>query len=297
MGEDAVDIRQLNYFVAVAEERNIGRAAKRLHISQPPLTRQIQQLEQELGVALFKRTPRGVEPTEAGQTLLRDARAIQGMLEVASERAQQAGKGQVGRLDIGVYGSALFDILPRLLQAFRTNHPDVKIVLHAGQTPQQVVALKQGRVLAAFERLVPDDPAIAVHLIAREPLYVALNETHPLARRETISFAALKSEKLIINSSPKSRVTSKTLELFRQHSVEPNIAYESDDVIIAAALAASGDGICLVPKSLTNLKMPGLVYRSLKARGDATMELYCFHLKGEQSPLLAALLAAAGAFA
>jgi LysR family transcriptional regulator, benzoate and cis,cis-muconate-responsive activator of ben and cat genes len=288
-----VDIRQLNYFVAVAEERNIGRAANRLSISQPPLTRQIQQLERELGVVLFTRTPRGVEPTEAGQTLLRDARAIKGMMEAASERAQRAGKGQVGRLDIGVYGSAMFDILPRLLQTFRAEHPDVKIVLHAGQTPQQVVSLKQGRVLAAFERLLPDDPAIVTHLVVREPLYVAMNEKHPLARRETISFATLKSEKLIINSSPNSRVTSKTLELFRRHGVEPNIAYESEDVIIAAALAASGDGICLVPKSLTNLKMPGLVYRSLKARGDATMELYCFHLKGEQSPLLAALLGAA----
>ncbi len=287
-----MDIRQLKYFVAVAEERNIGRAASRLSISQPPLTRQIQQLEQELGVILFKRTPRGVEPTEAGQTLLRDARAIQAMLEAASERAQRAGNGQVGRLDIGVYGSALFDILPRLLQTFRAEHPDVKIVLHAGQTPQQVVALKQGRVLAAFERLLPDDPAIAVHLVAREPLYVAFNERHPLAQRTTINFAALQSENLIINSSPNSRVTSKTMALFRQHGFEPNIAYESDDVIIAATLAASGDGVCLVPQSLTNLKMPGLVYRPLKARGDATMELYCFHLKGEQSPLLAALLSA-----
>jgi LysR family transcriptional regulator, benzoate and cis,cis-muconate-responsive activator of ben and cat genes len=291
-----VDVRQLKYFVAVAEERNIVRAAKRLGMSQPPLTRQIQQLEQKLGVALFTRTPRGVEPTEAGHTLLRDARAIQAMIEAASERAHRAGTGQVGRLDIGVYGSALFDILPRLLRNFRADHPDVKIVLHTGQTPQQVVALKQGRVLAAFERLLPEDPAIAVHLVAREPLYVALSAQHPLAKRETINFAALKPEKLIVNSSPNSRVTAKTMVLFRQHGFEPNIAYESDDVIIAATLAASGDGVCLVPKSLINLKMPGLVYRPLKARGDATMELYCFHLKGEQSPLLAALLATARDF-
>jgi LysR family transcriptional regulator, benzoate and cis,cis-muconate-responsive activator of ben and cat genes len=292
-----MDVRQLRYFVAVAEERNIGRAAKRLSISQPPLTRQIQQLEQELGVALFTRTPRGVEPTEAGLTLLRDARAIQAMIESASERAHRAGKGQEGRLDIGVYGSALFDIMPRLLHRFRTDHPEVKIVLHSGQTPQQVVALKQGRVLAAFERLLPEDPAIAVHLVAREPLFVSLNEKHPLARRETINFAALKFEKLIVNSSPNSRITSKTMALFHQHGFEPYIAYESDDVIIAATLAASGDGVCLVPKSLINLKMPGLVYRPLKARGDATMELYCFHLKGEQSPLLTALLGTVRKFA
>ena len=284
-----MDVRQLKYFVAVAEERNIGRAARRLNLSQPPLTRQIQNLETELGVALFTRTSRGVEPTEAGEVLLRDAKSIHSMLEAAAERAQRAGKGQMGRIDVGVYGSALFDIVPRLLRAFRQSYPDVKVVLHAAQTPEQVVALKQGRILVAFERLLPDDPEIKVSLSTREPLFVALSEHHPLAARATINIAALRTERLIINSAPNSHIASKTLALFRENGIEPNVAYESEDVIMAAAMAASGDGVCLVPRSLTNLHMPHLTYRPLKARGDATMELYCFHSRGESSPLLEGL--------
>jgi LysR family transcriptional regulator, benzoate and cis,cis-muconate-responsive activator of ben and cat genes len=282
-----MDTRQLKYFVAVAEERNIGRAAARLNMSQPPLTRQIQQLEVSLGVALFVRTPRGVELTEAGNELLRDARSIASMMGAATERAQRAGKGQVGRLDIGVYGSAMFDIVPRILHGFRRSHPDVKLVLHPGQTPQQILALKQGRIQIAFERLLPDDPDILVELVAREPLFVALRNDHPLAGRVTIDIRALAREPLIVNSAPGSRIAAKAAELFRANGIEPHIAYDSEDVIIAAAMVASGDGICLVPASLTNLHMPHLAYRRLKARGDATMDLYCMSLAGTENPLLA----------
>jgi LysR family transcriptional regulator, benzoate and cis,cis-muconate-responsive activator of ben and cat genes len=284
-----MDLRQLKYFAAVAEEGNIGRAATRLHMAQPPLTRQIQRLEAELGVALFLRSARGVTLTDAAHELLRDARAIQGMVGAATERAQRAGKGQVGRLDIGVYGSAVFDIIPRLLRAFRERHPDVKIVLHPGQTPQQVVALKQGRIQLAFERLLPDDPQIQTDLVVREPLFVALNERHALAARKSIHIAALKSEPMIVNSSPGSRVTSRVMELCRLNGFEPIISLESEDVITAAAIAASGSGICFVPRSLTNLRMPHVAYRPLRARGDARMELYCFTMKGQDTPLLRAM--------
>jgi LysR family transcriptional regulator, benzoate and cis,cis-muconate-responsive activator of ben and cat genes len=290
-GIENMDIRQLKYFVAVAEERNIGRAATRLHMSQPPLTRQIQQLETSLGVALFVRTPRGVELTAAGAELLRDARSIGSMMEAATERAQRAGKGQIGRLDIGVYGSAMFDIVPRILHDFRRSHPDVKLVLHPGQTPQQVQALKQGRIQIAFERLVPVDPDIKFDLVAREPLYVALRSDHPLAQRETIDISALAHEPLIVNSAPGSRIRAKAVDLFRSNGIEPILAHDSEDVIIAAAMVASGDGICLVPASLTNLHMPHLAYRPLKARGDATMDLYCMYLSGAENPLLQSFLA------
>src|SRR5262245_32460687 len=113
-----MDLRQLSYFVAVAEERNIGRAAERLHLSQPPLTRHIKALEAELGLQLFVRTPRGMVPTQAGETLLKDAYGILGMLGKAAERAQRAARGQAGRLDIGLYGSAMFGVVPRVLASF-----------------------------------------------------------------------------------------------------------------------------------------------------------------------------------
>ena len=285
-----MDMRQLKYFIAVAEEGNIGRAAARLNMAQPPLTRQIQNLESDLGVMLFARTARGVELTDAARELLRDARAIRSMIAAATERAQRAGKGQVGRLDVGVYGSAMFDIVPRLLRAFKKDHPDVKVVLHPGQTPQQVIALKQGRIQIAFERLLPLDPQIQVAVVAREPLYVALNDHHALAQQKSVHISALKSEPMIVNSSPGSQVTSRVMELCRVNGFEPVIAHESEDVIAAAALAASGYGICFVPRSLTNLQMPHLAYRPLRARGDARMELYSLTLRGEGSPVLNALL-------
>jgi LysR family transcriptional regulator, benzoate and cis,cis-muconate-responsive activator of ben and cat genes len=282
-----MDTRQLRYFVTVAEERNIGRAAQRLHMSQPPLTRQIQQLEAQLGVALFIRLSRGVELTDAGKELLRDARSISSMMEAATERAQRAGKGQVGRLDIGAYGSAMFDLVPRILLTFRRSHPDVKLVLHSGQAAQQVTALKQGLIQIGFERQIPDDPDIRVDLVAREPLYVALREDHPLSGSKTINICALAREPLIFDATPGSRTTAKVIQLFRANGIEPNLAYESQDAI-TAVMVASGDGICLVPASLTNLRMPNLTYRRLQARGDVSRDLYCMSLANAEGPLLQA---------
>lgn len=121
-----MDIRQLKYFIAVAEEQNFGRAAERLHRSQPPLTRQIQTLEEELGVLLFRRTAKGVELTQAGETLQRDAMNILALVKQATERAQLAAKGQIGILDVGVYGSAAFPSNPSLpcKSAHLSSHSD-----------------------------------------------------------------------------------------------------------------------------------------------------------------------------
>ena len=121
-----MDLRRLTYFVAVAEERHLGRAAERLHLSQPPLTRQIKALEAEVGAQLFERTPRGMVLTHAGETLLRDARAIFGRVDQAADRAA---RGKLGRLDVEVYGSAIFGIVPNILARFSRENPDVEIAL------------------------------------------------------------------------------------------------------------------------------------------------------------------------
>src|SRR5579862_1597213 len=142
-----MDLRQLKYFIAVAEARHLGRAAEKLHLSQPPLTRQIQRLEDELRVQLFKRTARGMELTRAGEELLTDAYNIRTLVAQAGERAQRAGHGQSGKLDIGVFGSGMFGVVPQVLLAFRAAHPEVELVLHHAQTPTQLQALRQGRVM------------------------------------------------------------------------------------------------------------------------------------------------------
>ena len=283
-----MDLKQLNYFVAIAETRHLGRAAEQLHLSQPPLTRQIQQLEAELGVQLFKRMPRGMELTQAGEALLRDARTIRSMVAQTAERTQRAGRGQVGQLDVGIYGSAIFGLVPQVLSAFRAAYPDVELVLHHAQTPAQLPALRQGRVLLVFERMLPEEPDIEVELVTREPMLLALSDSHPLAGLESIDVTMLREETLLIGSS--ASVAAAALTLCRAHDFEPRFAPPSSDVVTATLLAATGSGVTLVPASMANVRFPGVVYRPLKTRVEAFIDLHCFYLRGESSPLLAAML-------
>jgi DNA-binding transcriptional LysR family regulator len=283
-----VDLRQLNYFVAVAETRHLGRAAEKLHLSQPPLTRQIQQLEAELGVQLFKRTPRGMELTQAGEELLRDAQSIRSLVAQAAERAQRAGRGQAGRLDVGVYGSSIFGLVPRVLSAFHAAHPDVELVLHHAQTPEQLPALRQGRVALVFERMLPQELDVEVELVAREPLLLGLCETHPLAACDSVDVAALRDETMLIGTSPS--VAAMTLQLCRAHGFEPRLAPPASDIVTATLLAAAGLGVTFVPGSMTSVLFPGVTYRPLHSRVEAHMDLHCFYLRDNDSPLLAAML-------
>jgi DNA-binding transcriptional LysR family regulator len=289
-----MDLRQLNYFVAVAETRHLGRAAERLRLSQPPLTRQIQQLEAELGVQLFRRTPRGMELTQAGEELLRDAQNIRSLVVQAAERAQRAGRGQAGRLDVGVYGSSIFGLVPQVLSAFHVAHPDVDLVLHHAQTPEQLPALRQGRVLLVFERMLPEEIDIKVELVAREPLLLGLAEKHPLSAHDRIDVAALRDETMLIGTSPS--IAAMTLQLCREHGFEPRLAPPASDVVTATLLAAAGLGVTFVPGSMTSVRFPGVTYRPLHSRVEAFMDLHCFYLRDNDSPLLAAMLQTVRAF-
>ncbi len=282
--------RKLSYFIAVAEAGHIGRAAERLRISQPPLTRQIQALEAELGVELFHRTARGVTLTNAGEQLLADARNISLLMDQATERAQKAGRGQVGRLDVGLYGSASFDIVPRLLKEFGRSHPDVNVVLHYAQAPQQVEALRQGRVQVVFERLLPDEPDIVTELVAREPVILALSVDHPLARDRTVAVAKLRNEPMIVQRSQNSALSNIADRICRAHGFEPRALQDAGDVVMATIAAASNRAVCMVPASMRNVRIPGIVYRPLRSDVDAHMELHCFYLRQNLTPLLTAFL-------
>jgi DNA-binding transcriptional LysR family regulator len=284
-----MDVRQLSCFVAVAEERHLGRAAKRLSLSEPPLTRHIQALEQELGVQLFTRTPRGMTLTQGGESFLRDARGMFSLLGQAAERAQRAARGQTGRLAIGLYGTGVFGVVPQLLARFRRTHPDVDLSFHYAQTPEQVTALRQGRVLIVFERLLPsNEPDLEVELVAREPLMVAMSDSHLLARRKVVDIKLLKGEKIILGSSPVAAATA--VELCRRNGFEPQFAPAASDLVMASLFACLGTGVALVPRSITHVEFPGIAYRALKRDPAAFMDLHCYYLRGETSPLLQAML-------
>lgn len=284
-----MDLRKLSYFTAVAETGHLGKAADRLHISQPPLSRQIQALEEELGTALFRRTPHGMSLTGAGEELLGHARTLLSLAAQAADHTRRVARGEQGRLHVGLYGSAVFGAVPRILSAFKAAHPDVELALHQAQTPQQIDALRKGRVLVVFERLLPKEPDIAVRHVAREDLWVALSARHPLAARQAVEVDALAGETWLVGSAP--AAASEALALCRAHGFEPRFGSEATDVVAATVLASTGQGITMVPESMVNVVFPGIAYRPLVSRVPAHMDLYCFYLKSSDSPLLASMLA------
>ena len=185
------DLRQLRYFIAVAEEGNVHRAAVRLHVSQPPLTRQIKALEDSLGVQLFRRTHWGVELTQAGQALLSEARSINAHIDHGLDRARRVGRGESGRLDVGVFGSGALSLVPQVLRRYSTLYPDVQIVLLNVMQSAQVEALRQRRLLITFDRYLPEDDDLIVEIVVRERQLVALQKDNPLAKRAVVPLRAL----------------------------------------------------------------------------------------------------------
>ncbi|MEK8028435.1 LysR substrate-binding domain-containing protein [Pseudaquabacterium rugosum] len=282
-----MDFRQLNYFIAVAQEGHLGRAADKLCLSQPPLSRQIQALEDELGTALFIRTARGMLLTPAGEALLKDALNLRRMADDAADRARRAGQGQLGRIDIGVYGSAVFGVVPRLLTAFSAAHPEVQIALSHAPAREQADALRQGRVLAVFERWMPDDPALRAERVAREPLLVALQAGHRLAAREVVPVAELREETLVLGIAP--TMSALAMRLCGRHGFTPRLAPPVSDITLTGVIAATGAAVAIVPASMGHVGFPGVVYRALDTQ--ERLDVYCYSLREEPSPLLAALRA------
>ena len=287
-----MDLRQMRYFVALAEERHFGRAAERLRMAQPPLTRQIRALEDELGAALFKRTPRGVELTDAGRVLLDEVPTVLALAARAKERARLAGQGLIGRLDVGVFGSGVLDVIPRMLSRFREARPDVRIELHNMTKAEQLEALRERRISVGFNRLVPDDPDIAVEQVLRERMVVALPERHPLAARTRIGVRDLDGEPLILYPNvPLPGLAQEVIAALRREGVEPRIAQQVEDVLTAVALVASGFGLCVTTASTTRLGLPGVAYRPFVSPHLRDIELACLYRRDNASPILVAFLA------
>ena len=286
-----MEMRQLRYFVALAEELNFGRAANRLHISQPPLTRQIQQLEEELGVRLFLRTPKGVELTTAGTLLLEDAANILALMQRAQERTQLAGSGHLGRIDVGIFGSAMLNVIPRLLLTFRNLYPDVVLSLHNMNKTQQIDALRDRRLTIGFNRIIPAHEDIVIERVLTERILVAINRSHKLAYLREIPLAEIAQVPLIVfpNQSRPS-FADDIISLCHNEGFQPQIVQEVEDVVIAVSLVSSGFGISLVPESGANLKLPGVVYRPLKKDPSPSVDLSCIYRKDDPSPLLHAFL-------
>ncbi|MDR0780590.1 MAG: LysR family transcriptional regulator [Pseudomonadales bacterium] len=287
-----MELRHLKYFLAVAQDLNIGRAAQRLHISQPPLTRQIKALEEELGVELFVRTGRGVELTQAGEMFKEEASKIRMIVEAAIDRVQRAGAGKLGRLDVGIFGSAIYDTIPRVLERFRQRHPGVNVVLHSMDKTEQIEALLQRRINVAFNRLFPPRPGIGRELVAIERLFVVLPATHEWVGREVIPISALQGQPLVLFPNVGSpNFVDHVLDVCKKHGFEPLIAQQVGDAVSGVALVARGFGLTLIPESAAKaVRVLDTVFKPLAEAEDAAIDVCCLYRASDESPLLQAFL-------
>jgi DNA-binding transcriptional LysR family regulator len=242
---ERLDLRLVEYFIAVAEELHFGRAAARLHIAQPSLSHQIRRLEQHLGVTLLRRTSRHVELTPAGEAFLREGRRTL----AHAQRAIQSARAAVGeRIVVGFSGSAATALLPDVLRAFSQQHPSVDVSLRE-LLLDGVEDVLGGEVDVAFIRLQPGQIGAEVEVLAREPRVVALPVDHPLATRDSVTFADLRDEDFITNPVVKhSGPPVRWLAEQHRHGLSGRVVAQAASLQEILTLVSVGRGVCLVPE-------------------------------------------------
>lgn len=287
----------MRYFQVLAEELNFGRAAARLHMAQPPLTRQIQALENDLGAVLFERTPRGVLLTIAGQTLYDEVPNILSLVARARSRTEQAGQGRLGRIDVGIFGASILNVIPRVLSRFRAEHPEVELFLHTMTKAEQIEALRERRITVGFNRLVPKEPDIAVSIVLRERYLVALPASHRLCANAEITLADMASEPLILYPNlPMPGLAQQVLAAFARKGLAVRVVQQVEDVLTSIALVSSGFGLCITTASAASLQLPHVEYRPLKSRSLHDIDLSCLYRRDDKSPILRQFLAVVSRF-
>ncbi|CAL8479039.1 LysR family transcriptional regulator [Caballeronia sp. S22] len=259
-----MELRHLRYFVAVAEERNFTRAAQRLHIAQPPLSRQIQQLEETLGVQLFERNSRPLKLTETGKFFY--SHAVQLLAQTAELESMTRRVGNIERsLSVGFVGSTLYGMLPKIIRRFRDENATVELSLHEMSTMDQIRALKDGRIDVGFGRIRHEDANIRRVILREEQMIVALPVGHALSLGKPIlSLRDLTNETLIIfPKAPRPSYADQVLAAFQDRALAPRKIYEVRELQIALGLVAAGEGVSVVPSSVNGLKRDDVIYREL----------------------------------
>jgi DNA-binding transcriptional LysR family regulator len=258
-----MELRHLKYLVALAEELHFGRAAIRLHISQPPLSQQIRQLEEELGTRLFERTKREVRLTEAGRRLVEEAHSILARVDHLSAVAALAGRGEIGHIAVGVPGG-VNPILIKTLEVFGKQYPGVRIELHFMSTGVQIEELREGRLGVGFVNLPIQASFLVTETILREPLWLALPKRHRLAKGKTVTMASLKDEQMIL--FPR-RVTPGIHDTItgtcRNAGFTLRVAHEVDSILGALTLVSAGLGLAFCTPDINRL-WPNVVFRPIR---------------------------------
>lgn len=285
-----MELRHLRYFTTVAAEGSFSRAAEKLHIAQPPLSRQVQQLEEELGVRLLDRG-RPLTLTEPGRYLFEQARQILQRVEDVRSMTRRIAKGMVLQFNIGFVASTLYDDLPELIRRFRITVPGVEVHLLELTTLEQVAALKDGRIDIGFGRLRFDDSLIVRKVIREETLCVAVPKGHRFAGAAgKVRLRETAGEPLILYPrAPRPGYADQVLSFYHDAGVDPMISMEARELQTALGLVASGGGISIVPASVRRLGRDDVAYIELD-EPEMTSPIIMSYRKKDGSRLLAQLV-------
>ena len=266
-----LEIRHLRYFVAVAEHLHFGKAAEYLHISQPPLTRQIQQLEEELGVSLLARTNRRVELTPEGRLFLDEAKQLVTRFDALKQRASEAARGQLGKLSIGFISVADYHVLPSLLSEFQSRFPNVTLNLREATTDIQLNALREGEIDIGIVLGPVTDAALEFRPLFREELVAVLPASDKLSVRGTallpLAVKSLADRPFVMFPRPFAPgLYDHIVAVCARGGFTPRVTQEAIQMQTIISLVSVGMGVALVPASLTNLGRAGVIYRPLKEK-------------------------------
>ncbi|WPP02026.1 LysR family transcriptional regulator [Pseudomonas sp. HR96] len=291
-----MELQQLRCFVMVAEELHFGRAARRLFMTQPPLSRQIQLLERSLGVTLLERSNRQVSLTVAGQHFLRDARHVLSYTEQAGNSARRLARGEAGRLALGFTAVSGYAMVPALLGQAARQLPDVQVDMHELVSGEQMEALAASMIDLGLVRRAVGGVGLQYRCVSREPLLVAMALGHPLAARTQIAISDLDQQPFVMYSPEAGRYFYDCIAgLFAVAGVTPRYAYYLGQTHSVLSMVRAGLGLAIVPSAARELYPGQLAFRPL-ADAQPQAELYMAWRQNNDNPVLAPFVAMAEAF-
>jgi DNA-binding transcriptional LysR family regulator len=285
-----VEFRHLRYFLALSEELHFGRAARRLSMSQPPLSLNIRQLEESVGARLFHRNSKEVRLTAAGRAFVPRARALLEQAGEAARHAREVDRGFEGRLRLGLVSSMIYRGLPRMLQAFQAQHPQTQVVLREMNSQDQVIELAHGQLDAGFVHTQRVPREMSRLLFASEPFLCCLPADHALARVRKLALSRLQGEPFVMFSRPASPdYYERVLAICSEAGFYPDVRHEVRHWLSVVSLVAQGMGVALVPAALKRSGIPGAVFVQV-ADTAARSEVFCVWRTDDDAPALQGLL-------
>ncbi len=289
-----MELRHLRYFSTVATELHFGRAAEKLHIAQPPLSKQIQDLEAELGFELFNRTKRSISLTPAGQAFLVEVTQIFQQLDRAIDIGRKTSRGELGQISIGFVGSATYNILPVMLQQFRDRYPHVQIELHELTTDRQLIWLREGRIDIGLIRPPIIDKDFTSEVIFQESLVVALPTNHHLAKLDSVDLSLLAAEPFILFPRQLAPgLYDPIIAICQAAGFSPQVVQECIQMQTIVSLVSANMGVSILPESIQEAQRQGVVYKPILSRSlsiDKLATIAIIWRQNDDSPTIQRLL-------